>query len=518
MGTSSYTNLLNQKSKKFFTDLSSINSSEGMQNNELSEKIQLKISINQIDENCQYKVKLYSIKNKQKILLNEFFDCSSEDNKTSNLKTPIIICYYFEKDQPLYFETIRENSGMTIQYETKTTLACIMGSRKKTFERNIFSEGKEILIVKGEKLGQNEEVINIKFEIIPKKKISFREIKSKMYYEVYSDNNILYSSECLNDRGIFNPVKIPVGLFKDNKINIIIYKSNRKKRGNFNTTIFDFTKGMSIQIRVNGVYFEIKSKSNLTKNYSFVDYLKAGMQIGLSIAIDFTGSNGNPSDINSLHYINGPEPNQYERAINTCGNIVGFYDYDQLYPCYGFGAKINNMPCQKFNLNFENDPNIKYINGIIEAYHKAINLVTLYGPTYFGPVIKETIKMIKNENNNSKYHILMILTDGIIDDIDETIEELVEGSFLPLSVIIIGVGKADFSNMEVLDADDNPLVNGKGVQAARDLVQFVPFLKYESDPEKLANEVLAEIPRQIIEYYEQNNLDPLNLASSLNIN
>ena len=107
----------------------------------------------------------------------------------------------------------------------------------------------------------------------------------------------------------------------------------------------------------------------------------------------------------------------------------------------------------------------------------------------------------------------MILTDGMIDDIDATIEELVEGSFLPLSVIIIGVGRADFSSMNVLDADDNPLVNSKGTRAARDLVQFVPFLKYESNPEKLASEVLYEIPGQILEYYEQNNLDPQKLVS-----
>ena len=55
----------------------------------------------------------------------------------------------------------------------------------------------------------------------------------------------------------------------------------------------------------------------------------------------------------------------------------------------------------------------------------------------------------------------MILTDGIIDDMDDTIDELVEGSFLPLSVIIIGVGNADFSNMEELDGDEIPLKNSK---------------------------------------------------------
>ena len=67
--------------------------------------------------------------------------------------------------------------------------------------------------------------------------------------------------------------------------------------------------------------------------------------------------------------------------------------------------------------------------------------------------------------------------------------------------------------MNVLDADDNPLVDSRGTRAARDLVQFVPFLKYESNPEKLAQEVLAEIPRQIIEYYQQNKLDPIKLTT-----
>ena len=67
--------------------------------------------------------------------------------------------------------------------------------------------------------------------------------------------------------------------------------------------------------------------------------------------------------------------------------------------------------------------------------------------------------------------------------------------------------------MVLLDADENLLINSKGVKAARDLVQFVPFLNYESNPEKLANEVLAEIPKQILEYYELKNLDPIKLVN-----
>ena len=65
--------------------------------------------------------------------------------------------------------------------------------------------------------------------------------------------------------------------------------------------------------------------------------------------------------------------------------------------------------------------------------------------------------------------------------------------------------------MNVLDADENPLVSSQGIRAARDLVQFVPFNRFEADPQRLAQEVLAEIPKQILHYYEMNNLDPIRL-------
>jgi hypothetical protein len=107
----------------------------------------------------------------------------------------------------------------------------------------------------------------------------------------------------------------------------------------------------------------------------------------------------------------------------------------------------------------------------------------------------------------------MILTDGMIDDMDYTIDQLVEGSFLPLSIIIIGVGKADFSMMTELDSDEKTLVDSNKRKSVRDLVQFVPFLKYEANPEKLAQEVLAEIPRQIIQFYQQNDLDPMKIST-----
>lgn len=49
---------------------------------------------------------------------------------------------------------------------------------------------------------------------------------------------------------------------------------------------------------------------------------------------------------------------------------------------------------------------------------------------------------------NQKYTICLILTDGVINDLDRTIDEVIKGSLLPISIIIVGIGLADFDQME----------------------------------------------------------------------
>ena len=100
----------------------------------------------------------------------------------------------------------------------------------------------------------------------------------------------------------------------------------------------------------------------------------------------------------------------------------------------------------------------------------------------------------------------MILTDGGITDMKETKDCIVEGSKLPLSIVIIGIGRGPFDNMDTLDGDKTPLKNSRGKLRERDIVQFVQFNKFKDENginsgEELAEEVLKEIPRQIEEYY-----------------
>lgn len=96
---------------------------------------------------------------------------------------------------------------------------------------------------------------------------------------------------------------------------------------------------------------------------------------------------------------------------------------------------------------------------------------------------------------NQKYNILLIITDGIISDLQKTIDQIVYGSELPLSIIIVGVGSADFSAMDELDADEKPLYSSKyRRQMSADIVQFVPFRDFQNNPMQLAKETLEEVP------------------------
>ena len=66
--------------------------------------------------------------------------------------------------------------------------------------------------------------------------------------------------------------------------------------------------------------------------------------------------------------------------------------------------------------------------------------------------------------------MVLILTDGCIHDMRETIDLVVRASDLPISFIIVGIGDEDFTKMEVLDADEFELVDSNKLAARRDIV------------------------------------------------
>ena len=499
--------------------------SHNIQDNNMRETAKLEVKIKGVSSgNAKVQLILYSDSERKNTLAGggetESASCNSSTNEICFNKF-FIVNYFFEKEQPIDFVITGSLNG-----RVRTTLPSILGSRGQTQNKPIEGISGATLEMKGFSYKVKQSA-TLYFKVNLNGKFSSK----GLLYTIKSlgnirkpQNTLLYKSEVINPK--INPTgkiafetsKIPdIYLapdinYNENNVEVAIYDPyHSKELGKFSGPLSQIANN-GVNVNLGGVK-SARIEAEVLKNYSFLDYIRGGMQINLTVAIDFTGSNGNPSNPMSLHYV-GTNSNSYEIAIRSCGNIVAYYDYDQLFPAYGFGGKFcgNNVVshCYPLNMNL-NNPEIQGIEGIIQAYRNILNQTILYGPTFFHEIINRVVDIVKEDvkaENKMNYNILMILTDGIIDDMDETIDALVEASFYPISVIIIGIGDADFRNMDVLDADDEPLTDSRNRKSDRDLVQFVPFKKFSYNGERLAQEVLEEIPRQVIEYYQHQKIPP----------
>ncbi len=251
-------------------------------------------------------------------------------------------------------------------------------------------------------------------------------------------------------------------------------------------------------------------QTQLVQEPTFYEYLAGGLELGLSVAVDFTASNGTPTDPRSLHYASTDpaRPNPYEAAISAVGAVLAPYDLDGSFPCYGYGAQMpsgNVSHCFALNGN-PTAPGCAGVPGILAAYRQALASVALSGPTCFEPVISAACAEAEAHARGPplplKYSVLLIVTDGAIMDMNMTVDALVRASRAPMSVIIVGVGDADFSAMNALDADGQKLRGSMGV-AVRDIVQFVKMNDYKGlgSNARLARDVLAELPGQVVQYF-----------------
>ena len=496
--------IMEHASKHFFKDHSNTNNF-AINSGELQSRVKLSIQLTNAN-GTSYSYKALDLSKQTNNLLVQSDDNPSRSG-TVTFNSVFIMEYFFEREQPLLIEILKNKS---IKKDFKVTLGSIVGSRKNTLSKKLGDDMDETIVIQATELKNNKQYVQLAFEV-PSQGLDYKNPKNRIYFEIHKEMK-LYQSETITRQGTFQPLNIPLELI-DGTFQIMFYNSKGRVTHTINmnaqqlSTLYDKTFVVPLSHRRN---MTLKHKSKVKNNYSFIDYLQSGVQIGLGIAIDFTGSNGHPRDPNTLHYISQGVPNGYERAIMSCGNIVAYYDYDQLFPVYGFGAVVpgGTQASMCFHLNMQQDPHIYTINEVIKAYHNIVFQLTFSGPTYFSAILEKTITMIRSENDNLKYNILLILTDGIINDMDRTIDLLVQAAKLPLSVIIVGIGKANFDNMMVLDADDEPLVSSNGEKCVRDLVQFVPFSKFEGNAEALAKEVLEEIPKQVLEFYDMIGIVP----------
>lgn len=198
-----------------------------------------------------------------------------------------------------------------------------------------------------------------------------------------------------------------------------------------------------------------------------------------------------------------------QSAIRAVGDILALYDSDGLFPAYGFGAKLSPTAASAshcFSLTDSPDPTCVGIDGVLAAYRRTLGSVRLSGPTILSEIIRAAAASAaasRPTQAQQAYTLALILTDGVVNDMGATIAELTAAANLPLSIVIVGVGDADFTDMVALDGDD--IQGGRG---GRDIVQFVAFRTYAGEPERLAAAVLEELPGQMTSFFRRAGIRP----------
>jgi hypothetical protein len=158
---------------------------------------------------------------------------------------------------------------------------------------------------------------------------------------------------------------------------------------------------------------------------------------------------------------------------------------------------------------------VEGLEGLLKSYQQALRSVTLSGPSKLSSIIKAAIRSASEPitSKNQYYIIQLVLTDGEIEDMKESIEAIIDASKLPISIIIVGIGDGNFANMHKLDSDDRKLSTGKK-SAIRDIVQFVRFESFSGDGEKLAAATLQEIPKQFLTFMKIKGMKPMQNESN----
>ena len=300
--------------------------------------------------------------------------------------------------------------------------------------------------------------------------------------------------------------------------------------GKADKTLAQLTEAMTNKDKIPIINEEGEEKGFFYISYTvekisrFIDLIENGLQIKISFAIDYTNSNLVYTNKKSLHYIGDPEKlNPYENCLRCFGELVGSYDFENKIAMLGYGGIIpqTGETSHCFPVSLTNNPYAKGIEEAIKQYKNSLPKITLDGPTYFFPIFKENLAMIKEYENypTSIYHLLVIITDGTIHDLDEMKRQLIKNETSPLSVCIVGVGDENFSKMYQLDCRTKPLEDKNGNKSNRDMCQFVRYKDFRDRPDKLTETMLMIIPSQVEAYFRasQNFVGLSDAGKSKNI-
>ena len=238
-----------------------------------------------------------------------------------------------------------------------------------------------------------------------------------------------------------------------------------------------------------------KDEDEKEKRYLF-DYLKNGTSLSCFISFDFSKTaKGKIIEFN-------------KNILKHISQGMEIYTNGKFFNPSGFGAKINET--QVSSLFDMSETNINP-DSILIQYNKFLqSSIIPENKINISPLIKKLIKDIYNLFESEVYNVSFILLSQDIDEADtkKAIDNIIESSYLPLSIFAIGVGDNDFSLTKKI-FENKKKHSSFGMEKFRNNVIFTKLNSHPSSREMILF-LLRKLYSQIIEYYKLNKYNPEN--------
>lgn len=215
---------------------------------------------------------------------------------------------------------------------------------------------------------------------------------------------------------------------------------------------------------------------------------------GLVLGIDCTASNiftGRRSFGNRhLHDISNRTLNFYEQVLSILGSIVNEFSRDGKFPVYLFGDdKSRDRSVRPLYLSRTGSEECHGLEHALAEYRRKITKIGLSGPTSFRPLIDKAIEISKQKQ---EFQLLIIIGDGAVSNLDETISAIVEASNYPIAIVMVGVGDGDYRQYPTDPWYEMKKLDDMIPERKFDNFNFIHFEK-NMLPEEFAEQALEEL-------------------------
>lgn len=436
---------------------------------------------------------------------------------TPEADSPIELEYQFEAKQTLSIAII--DTGLQSEFSTQDiTVGSLLTSSKRTLTLDLMSKtekvpGKVSLTITPYDDGTSETaVIGFSCRQLAKKD-TFSE--SDPYLVIYSHNDKgelvqIHRTERYDDQPnpVFKKFEISMETLcngkRDKALLIKVWDYDKLKDdliGSVKTTFEELATGQELVLygpkQENNGY--IKADIVVNRKNNFVDYLLKGLNLQLSVAVDFTSSNGELKNPQSLHTRKGGIDNHYQKAMREISERILRVTGTKEILAMGFGAFPHFNDYNDISHCFplaQKEWHVKDLPSLLRAYEDVRSLLKFNGFTLYEEIITKALERAKTAGTKLLYSVAVILTDGDVTDPERVNKLLDEAADLPISFLVVGFGDQSFPHFQDLS-------QGTFADTSKEMKRRVlNFAVFDEDVSKGVEELLKPLPGQITEYFQ----------------